>query len=259
MQTRISLGSCRWSNYPGRGPRVAEVRGYHYRSIRQLSTDNLWICVNRSDRCSGAACIRRDQLGREMSNLRCNGLRKSFGGFVALDGISIEFPASGIWALVGPNGAGKTTLLNILTGHLRAEDGRCYLGKEETTHLAPYRIARLGLTRSFQRVRLFWGLSAVDNILTAFPDPWRRRRERFRTGALGRDSGKSDLWNAHQLLDWVQLAEYADVPARKLSYGQQKLLSLMCCVATGATVFLLDEPVAGLDQTNAGQILKLLI
>jgi len=194
-----------------------------------------------------------------MSNLRCNGLRKSFGGFVALDGISIEFPASGIWALVGPNGAGKTTLLNILTGHLRAEDGRCYLGKEETTHLAPYRIARLGLTRSFQRVRLFWGLSAVDNILTAFPDPWRRRRERFRTGALGRDSGKSDLWNAHQLLDWVQLAEYADVPARKLSYGQQKLLSLMCCVATGATVFLLDEPVAGLDQTNAGQILKLLI
>jgi branched-chain amino acid transport system ATP-binding protein len=194
-----------------------------------------------------------------MSNLRCNGLRKSFGGFVALDGISIEFPASGIWALVGPNGAGKTTLLNILTGHLRAEDGRCYLGKEETTHLAPYRIARLGLTRSFQRVRLFWGLSAVDNILTAFPDPWRRRRERFRTGALGRDSGKSDLWNAHQLLDWVQLAEYADVPARKLSYGQQKLLSLMCCVATGATVFLLDEPVAGLDQTNASQILKLLI
>jgi branched-chain amino acid transport system ATP-binding protein len=193
-----------------------------------------------------------------MSNLRCSGLRKSFGGFVALDGISIEFPASGIWALVGPNGAGKTTLLNILTGNIRAEDGRCFLGKEETTHLAPYRIARLGLTRTFQRVRLFWSLSAIDNILTAFPDPWRRRREKFLTGVLGQDSGKSDLWNARQLLDWVQLAEYADVPARKLSYGQQKLLSIMCCVATGATVFLLDEPVAGLDQTNAGQILKLL-
>jgi branched-chain amino acid transport system ATP-binding protein len=161
--------------------------------------------------------------------------------------------------LVGANGAGKTTLLNILTGHVRTDDGRCYLGKEEITHLAPYRIARLGLTRSFQRVRLFWGLSAVDNILTAFPDPWRRRRERFLNGALGQDSGKSDLWNAHQLLDWVQLSGCADVLARKLSYGQQKLLAIMCCVASGARVFLLDEPVAGLDQTNVRQILKLLV
>jgi ABC-type branched-subunit amino acid transport system ATPase component len=142
---------------------------------------------------------------------------------------------------------------------MRAEDGRCFLGKEETTHLAPYRIARLGLTRTFQRVRLFWSLSAAHNILTAFPDPWRRRREMFFAGVLGLDSSKSDLWNARQLLDWVQLADYADVPARQLSYGQQKLLSIMCCVATGATVFLLDEPVAGLDQTNAGQILKLLV
>jgi branched-chain amino acid transport system ATP-binding protein len=194
-----------------------------------------------------------------MSNLYCTGLRKHFGDFAALDGVSIEFPPSGIWALVGANGAGKTTLLNILTGHARTDDGHCYLGKEEVTHLAPYRIARLGITRSFQRVRLFWGMSALDNILSAFPDPRRRRREKFFTGVLGQDGGKSDIWNAHQLLNWVQLTECADVLARNLSYGQQKLLALMCCVATGARVFLLDEPVAGLDQTNARQILKLLV
>lgn len=104
-----------------------------------------------------------------METFRCDGLCKSFDGVHALVDVHLQFPPSGIIAIIGPNGAGKTTLLNVLTGFLRPEAGRCFLGEREITHLPPHLIARLGIARTFQDLRLILQVSALDNVLLARP------------------------------------------------------------------------------------------
>src|SRR5262245_7551333 len=104
-----------------------------------------------------------------MATFRCEAVRKSFGGIQALADIDLEFPPTGITALIGPNGAGKTTLLNVLTGFARPDSGRCFLGDHETTGLPPHRIARLGVARTFQDVRLVFQAPTVENVLLARP------------------------------------------------------------------------------------------
>jgi branched-chain amino acid transport system ATP-binding protein len=179
-----------------------------------------------------------------MSNLRCRDLYKNFGGTAALDGVSIDFPASGIVALVGTNGAGKSTLISVLGGQLEPDRGACTFGGKGITGLAPYRISRLGITRSFQRVRLFWDMSVEENILTAMSDSRARKHGARRVA---------------ELLDLVGLTDLVGELPRELSYGQQKLLAIACCVATEARVFLLDEPVAGLDPAVSARILTALV
>ena len=193
-----------------------------------------------------------------MQTLRCQGLLRLFDGVRALANVGLEFPASGIVAIIGPNGAGKTTLLNVLTGFLRPDAGRCFLGERETTHLAPHRIARLGIARTFQNLRLISQVSTLENVLLA------RQRQRGETllGALFRFGVAAEearnKAEAVRLLRFVGLEEKAAEAAGELSYGQQKLLSLACCLATEAGILLLDEPVAGVHPDMASQILGLL-
>jgi ABC-type branched-subunit amino acid transport system ATPase component len=193
-----------------------------------------------------------------METLSCDGLYKEFDGTQAIAGVSLRFPETGFTALIGPNGAGKTTLFNILTGFVRPDAGRCFLRGAEITQLAPYQIARLGIARTFQEPRLIFQLSALDNILLARPNHYGESLggALLRLGVAKEESRNES--EALELLDSINLKEAASEPARNLSYGQQKLLNLACCVATGARILLLDEPVTGVHPEVASRILRLI-
>jgi ABC-type branched-subunit amino acid transport system ATPase component len=102
--------------------------------------------------------------------LRCEDLTKSFDGVQALANVYLQFPESGIAAIIGPNGAGKTTLLHVLAGFRRPDAGRCFWGEREITRLTPHRIARLGMARTFQDLRLILQVSVLENVLLARPE-----------------------------------------------------------------------------------------
>lgn len=193
-----------------------------------------------------------------MDTLRCEGLRKSYDGVAALAGVDLTFPPAGVVAVVGPNGAGKTTLLDVLTGFVRPNAGHCFLGHYELTGLKPYRVANLGVARTFQELRLIGQVSALENVLLACP---RQRGERLLPALLGVGVAHDEARHraaALGLLGFVGLAGAIDLPAGELSYGQQKLLALACCLGTGARILLLDEPVAGVHPQMAEQVLGLL-
>jgi branched-chain amino acid transport system ATP-binding protein len=193
-----------------------------------------------------------------MASLRCESLCKFFDGVQALWSVDLQFPSSGIVAIIGPNGAGKTTLLNVLTGFIRPDGGRFWLGEQEITQMAPHQIARLGMARTFQDLRLITLVSVVDNVMTARPN----QRGETLMGALLRirvaAEEKRNREEALRLLRFVGLEEKVEELAGELSYGQQKLLTLACCLATDAHILLLDEPVAGVHPEMISHILELL-
>jgi ABC-type branched-subunit amino acid transport system ATPase component len=190
--------------------------------------------------------------------LRCEGLSKSFDGVQALVNVSLEFPSSGIVAIIGPNGAGKTTWLNQTTGFLRPDAGKCFLGDCELTRLPAHKIARLGIARTFQDLRLISQVSVLENVLVARPKQKGERllRALFRVGVA-----TEERQNREQAMHWLKfvgLDTAANEFAGALSYGQQKLLTLASCLATDANILLLDEPVAGVQPDRIEQILGLL-
>lgn len=190
--------------------------------------------------------------------LRCENLSKSFEGTRALADLTLEFPVSGITAIIGPNGAGKTTLINVLTGFLRAESGQVFLGEQELTGLAPHKIARLGLARTFQDLRLISQVSVLENVLLARPN---QKGERLLPALFRNGVAVQEKQNRKAAMDWLKfvgLDSTANELAGELSYGQQKLLTLACCLATDAKNLLLDEPVAGVHPEMVSKILNLL-
>jgi ABC-type branched-subunit amino acid transport system ATPase component len=190
--------------------------------------------------------------------LRCEALKRAFDGVRALAGVTLRFPASGIIAIIGPNGAGKSTLLNVLTGFLNPDVGKCFVGLRETTGLPPYRIARLGVARTFQDLRLILQVSCLDNVMLARPN---QRGEAllgalFRFGVAKEEKANREV--SMGFLRFVGMERKAGDLAGELSYGQQKLLALACCLATEAQILLLDEPVAGVHPDMTLRILDLL-
>ena len=193
-----------------------------------------------------------------MPNLSCKGLTKTFGGIAALSDVTLEIPCSGISAIIGPNGAGKTTFFDVITGFTRPDSGRCFLEERDITLLAPHEIVNLGMTRSFQDLRLVSQVSVLDNVLLACP---RQLGESVLGAVLRRGVAQQETKNhseALEILDLVGLKANASHIAGELSYGQQKLLTLACCVATRARVLLLDEPFSGVFPELASQILSYL-
>ncbi len=193
-----------------------------------------------------------------MPTFRCDGLCKSFDGIRALADVQLQLPAVGITAIVGPNGAGKTTLFNVLTGFIRADTGTCFLGNRETTRLAAHQITQHGVARTFQDLRLIFQIPVLDNVLLARPE---QRGESLlgallRVGVAAEEARNRE--DAMRLLKFVGLQDKALEMAGELSYGQQKLLTLACCLATEARVLLLDEPVAGVHPEMASRVLNLL-
>ncbi len=193
-----------------------------------------------------------------MSTLRCHDVCKSFNGARALVDVRLALPPSGVTAIIGPNGAGKTTLLNVLTGFVQADSGRCFVGERETTGWQAHRIARMGVARTFQDLRIIRQVTVRENALLARPG----QRGETLLGAVLRVGVKREeaehVSAVDRVLKHVGLLDNAGDAAGELSYGQQKLLTLACCLATEARVLLLDEPVAGVHSALASAILELL-
>jgi ABC-type branched-subunit amino acid transport system ATPase component len=175
------------------------------------------------------------------------GVTVRFGGLQALDDVSFAISKGEIVALVGPNGAGKTTLFDVISGFLQPDSGVVRLGEVPLVGRSPWHIARAGVARSFQEMRLVPGLSSLDNLILSFLNhpgelPINVMLHRKRTLAV--EAAYHEL--AFQLLDRGGLTEQAMQPAGALSYGQQKMLSILCCFGPGKRLALLDEPAAGL-------------
>jgi branched-chain amino acid transport system ATP-binding protein len=187
---------------------------------------------------------------------RADGLAKRFGGVVAVDDLSFAVPERSVFAVIGPNGAGKSTLLNLLSGIHRADRGRIELAGAEITHLPAHRRVRLGLARTFQKIRLFRHLTVLENVLAGFhtrhsvpiwqhvlPGP-----------ALRRDAARCRD-EAMRLLAFVGLGERAAMRAGSLAYGQQRILEIARALATAPRLFMLDEPAAGLNAAEVELLL----
>jgi len=188
--------------------------------------------------------------------LKVNNLCKSFDGVRALADFSCEMRQGEILGLIGPNGAGKTTLFNVVTGYVSPERGRILLKKADVTGFAAHRLANLGIARTFQELRLIRQLTVLDNVLLSFRNqPGERLGNLFFRARKSREHEVRNRQDALQLLENAGIGSKIGEPADELSYGQQKLLSLVCCLAAGSEVLLLDEPVAGIAPEMIERIL----
>ncbi|MGH2632566.1 MAG: ATP-binding cassette domain-containing protein, partial [Tepidiformaceae bacterium] len=188
------------------------------------------------------------------------GLVKHFGGIHAVDGLDFRLPTGKITGLVGPNGAGKTTVFNLITGAIRPDAGVVLLDGTDITNLAPHRVARKGMVRSFQDVRLLPRLSVLDNVSLAVPDqPGERLGPLFLRPMLTARSERRVREKAMEALRFVGMAHRAKLPAGSLGYGEQKLVALARMLATEASVLLLDEPASGIDQSWLEPILDVVL
>ena len=164
--------------------------------------------------------------------LEIDGLGKSFDGVKALVGFSCSLREGEILGLIGPNGAGKTTLFNVISGFLAPESGNVVLRGASLAGMPPHGIATAGIARTFQDLRLIRQLSVLDNVLLSFRDqPGERLGNVFFRGKNCQNQETANRKEAMSLLEECGLAEKANDPAEGLSYGQQKLLSLVCCLA----------------------------
>ncbi len=184
-----------------------------------------------------------------------NDIHKSFGGVTALDGVSVSVPAGVVYGLIGPNGSGKTTLFNTITGFIRPDSGRVTFAGRPLDGLAPYKIARLGLVRTFQATLCPHRLTVMENMLLA---PQGQLGDRIANNFLrARDVRRQErehVEKARALLAVVNLAEKADEYAGSLSGGQRKLLTLAQALMAEPKLILLDEPVAGVNPKLIGDI-----
>lgn len=193
------------------------------------------------------------------SLLATDGLCKTFDGISALVNFDCQVGRGEIVGLIGPNGAGKTTLFNVLTGFLRPDRGQMVYSGRHLGGLLPHRIARLGIARTFQNLRLIRQISVLENVLLAFPDqPGEKLINVFLRWKRVAVREADNRTQAMVLLETGGLTEKANELAEALSYGQQKMLNLVCCLATGAEMLLLDEPVAGIAPTMIENILTVI-
>jgi branched-chain amino acid transport system permease protein len=184
---------------------------------------------------------------------------KSFGGIKAVNGLSMQLQGGKITALIGANGAGKTTVFNLLTGQLPLDSGEVYLNGQNITGLRPDQIANLGMVRTFQDVRLFDGMTVLDNVMMGVPhQPGEHLGPLFGRMALTRAKEREASAIASRWLEFVGLEDFAQVRVEALGYGQQKLVSLARILATDARVLLLDEPASGIDYQFLDEMLDVI-
>ncbi|MDP9899737.1 ABC transporter ATP-binding protein [Variovorax ginsengisoli] len=182
--------------------------------------------------------------------LKASGICKAYRGVVALDGVSIELPAGSITGLIGPNGSGKSTLFDCICGFQARDAGSVMLDGQDLAGLPPQRIARMGLRRTFQQLRVFPELTLRQNLLTAAQAApgFSYLSELLRTPAV-RAHERQMMERADAMLEEIQLTRLAGALAGSLSYGQKKLLELGMALMNEPKLLLLDEPMAGVNPT----------
>ena len=191
--------------------------------------------------------------------LAITNVSKRFGGLLALSDISLSIKRGDIYGIIGPNGAGKTTLFNVLTGLYQPDSGEFVFNGATLKVEKPHQVAHRGIARTFQNIRLFANMTALENVMVG-------RHVRTRAGVIGaiargattRDEERNIAQRAQQLLDYVGLKPRADFLAKNLPYGDQRRLEIARALATDPLLLALDEPAAGMNATETASLKKLL-
>jgi branched-chain amino acid transport system ATP-binding protein len=192
--------------------------------------------------------------------LNISGVNKRFGGLQALTDVGIRIERGQIYGLIGPNGAGKTTFFNVITGLYQPDSGTFELAGKPYSPSAPHEVARAGIARTFQNIRLFGEMSALENVMVG-------RHVRTRQGVIGaifrhkaaREEEAAIRRRAQELLEFVGIGQYANRTAKYLSYGDQRRLEIARALATDPQLLALDEPAAGMNATEKLALRELLV
>jgi branched-chain amino acid transport system ATP-binding protein len=192
--------------------------------------------------------------------LNIAGVNKSFGGLQALSNVSIQIQRGQIYGLIGPNGAGKTTLFNVITGLYQPDTGTFELAGKRYSPSAPHEVAKVGIARTFQNIRLFGEMTALENVMVG-------RHVRTHQGVFGavfqhpaaRREELEIKQRAQELLDFVGIGQFAARTSKFLSYGDQRRLEIARALATDPILLALDEPAAGMNATEKLALRELLV
>jgi branched-chain amino acid transport system ATP-binding protein len=187
--------------------------------------------------------------------LRADGIRKLYGGFCALDGVSLAIDAGEFVSVIGPNGAGKSTLLNVLTGVVAPTAGTVTFKGRDVTGLGPVRLARLGMARSFQLVHVFPELTVLETLQAAVVARLRRGTRFWASLADDREVQEGAL----EVAELFGLAASRHTPARQLPQGDKKLLDVASAFALRPEMILLDEPTSGVSTADKTAIMEILV
>jgi branched-chain amino acid transport system ATP-binding protein len=191
--------------------------------------------------------------------LKVAGISKRFGGLQALSDVGITIERGMVYGLIGPNGAGKTTFFNVITGLYTPDSGTFELAGKPYQPKAVHEVAKAGIARTFQNIRLFSEMTALENVMVG-------RHIRTHSGLFGavfrtssfKAEEKAIAKRAHELLDYVGIGQLADYKARTLSYGDQRRLEIARALATDPQLIALDEPAAGMNATEKVQLRALI-
>ena len=191
--------------------------------------------------------------------LKVASVSKRFGGLQALSDVGIEIRRGQVYGLIGPNGAGKTTFFNVLTGLYTPDSGSFELAGHAYTPTAVHEVAKAGIARTFQNIRLFAEMTALENVMVG-------RHVRTGSGLLGailrtpkfKREEREIADRAKELLDYVGIGKFADYKSRTLSYGDQRRLEIARALATDPQLIALDEPAAGMNATEKIQLRELI-
>lgn len=191
--------------------------------------------------------------------LKIDHVVQRFGGLTALNDINITVNRGEIVSIIGPNGAGKTTLFNIISGINKPAEGHVNLCGQDITGMKPYNVARLGVSRTFQNIRLFNGLTVMDNILTA-------RHIRGKAGILDaffrtrrmREEERQNREKAEEILEFLDMGDSRYNIASSLPYGDQRKLEIARALATEPKLLLLDEPAAGMNENETEELARMI-
>jgi branched-chain amino acid transport system ATP-binding protein len=189
-----------------------------------------------------------------------DGVRKRFGGVLAVDDVSIDIPRGRILSIIGPNGAGKTSLLNMISGFYKPDTGRIVFENRDITRMRPSNIAALGVARTFQNIALFGGLTVLDNLMLG-------RHVRMRSGVLGcviywGPAQREEIRQreiCEEIIEFLKLQDLRKQPAAALPYGLRKRVELGRALALEPTVLLLDEPMGGMNQDEKEDIARYIL
>lgn len=192
-----------------------------------------------------------------MSILETRGVTKRFGGLSAVDNVSIQVPEGSIYAIIGPNGAGKTTLYNCITGFYPSDEGEMLFQGKSLVGLSPDRITKKGISRTYQNIRLFPAMTALENILVgAHPRLKSNWVDALLHTPRQRAEEKEALQKAQDLLNFVDLKGKGDLLARNLPYGEQRRLEMARALANEPKIILLDEPTAGMNPNESRTMMR---
>jgi branched-chain amino acid transport system ATP-binding protein len=188
--------------------------------------------------------------------IRVEGLTKTFGGLRAVDKVTFDIPKGIICGLIGPNGSGKTTLFNLITGFLTITEGQIYFKDEPIGGLPAYEIAQIGITRTFQLVRVFQRLTVMENMMLGYKNhigekPW---QDIFHSTKYQKDD-EAALVKAYDLLKVVGLQDFVNERAENLPYAEQKMVEITRSLMGDPELIMLDEPASGINPTLVNRIL----